>query len=326
MSPARISIVVPCYNAARYIGEALESAFQQQDVTLQVIVVDDGSEDDSMDVVRKGFPAAQIVSTERAGPSAARSRGTALAEHELIQYLDADDLLSAGKLAVQARALASTGADVAYGDWARFTVDGDGNKIIQPPMRRQLTACPEVDLFDGFWCPTAAYLFHRRIIDRTAGWSMTLPVIQDARFVLDCALEGGQFRYCPGIAAYYRVHQSGSVSTRSRTAFLQDCFVNAREVCEWWERRGALDDRRRRAVADACNHVARGIVNLDGKTFESACQLMAKVCPGYVPRASAPFRWAVRSLGYRRAAMVAGRFRPVSARGEARKPAGAGLQ
>ena len=145
-----------------------------------------------------------------------------------------------------------------------------------------LSDTPDVDLFGGFWYPLGAYLFRREIVAAAGPWKMSLPVIQDARFALDCALVGGVFHRCDGVMASYRIHKSGSVSTGSRAKFLRDCLVNAEDVCEWWQRRGVLDDRRRHAVADVGNQVARGSVGVDEELFDRACALISSVLPQYL--------------------------------------------
>src|SRR4051794_30846122 len=114
---ATISVVIPCYNSQAWIAETLRSAMDQRGVSLQVVVVDDGSSDDSVSVVEAvGGSDVEIVRQANAGVSAARNAGTAAARGQYIQYLDADDVLMPNSLETRLAALAS-GADVAYTDW-----------------------------------------------------------------------------------------------------------------------------------------------------------------------------------------------------------------
>ena len=92
-----VSIVIPCYNAERYVGEAIESALDQTYPHKEVIVIDDGSTDSSLEVIRSFGNHLRWETAPNRGGSAARNRGLELARGELIQFLDADDLLHARK-------------------------------------------------------------------------------------------------------------------------------------------------------------------------------------------------------------------------------------
>src|SRR5438874_689463 len=91
--PDLVSIIVPCYNAERFLMETLESAFVQSYPRIEIIVVDDGSTDRTAELIRSCGERVRGEFGPNRGASAARNRGTALARGEFIQYLDADDLL-----------------------------------------------------------------------------------------------------------------------------------------------------------------------------------------------------------------------------------------
>jgi len=93
-----VSVVIPAFNAAGYIGAALESVLQQRSGEQQVIVVDDGSTDDTPRILA-GFGARiTVVRQENRGPAAARNAGLDLSEGEFITFIDADDLWPHGRL------------------------------------------------------------------------------------------------------------------------------------------------------------------------------------------------------------------------------------
>jgi glycosyltransferase involved in cell wall biosynthesis len=94
------SIVVPVYNGEHFLAEALDSLFAQDYDPIEVIVVDDGSEDDSAAVARS-FPLVTLVEQKNKGPGAARNTGIARATGEFIAIHDADDVVPPAKLAVQ---------------------------------------------------------------------------------------------------------------------------------------------------------------------------------------------------------------------------------
>jgi len=106
-----ISVIVPCYNYASYVGDALRSVLEQDYANFELIVVDDGSRDDSVQVIERSLQAFQptsqvkrveFVRQENQGVSAALNTGLALAQGAYVATFDADDVMPAGRLALQA--------------------------------------------------------------------------------------------------------------------------------------------------------------------------------------------------------------------------------
>jgi glycosyltransferase involved in cell wall biosynthesis len=101
-SPA-ISVVIPCYNGAKYLRETLDSAVAQTLPPLEVIVVDDGSTDDSAAIAESYGPPVRVIRQSNQGESVARNRAISEAKGEWVAFLDADDLWLPEKLAEQAK-------------------------------------------------------------------------------------------------------------------------------------------------------------------------------------------------------------------------------
>jgi glycosyltransferase involved in cell wall biosynthesis len=297
----RVSVVIPCYNAQQWIRDALSCALHQT-LPAEVILVDDGSTDASASIVQREFPAVRVIRTPRQGPSRARDLGTRSSSGEFIQYLDADDLIPPWKLERQVRLLDRTGADVAYGGWRRLVRSAAGKYEPEPAVERRIAATPEIELLTDFWCPIHAYLFRRSIFDAVGGWNADLPVIQDARFALDCALRGARFVYEPGVVAEYRIHRGGSVSSADPTGFVRDCLRNALQVKSWWEANGGLSSDRTRALVRVLDTVARD--SRDALTFHEACAALRRLVPGYIPSRPAWLGIVSRSIGYPRAVSI----------------------
>src|SRR5215208_7256201 len=87
-----VSVVIPCYNQAHFLGEAIESVLAQSHPNFEIIVVDDGSPDDTSEVAEH-YPEVRLVRQENQGLSAARNAGLARSEGEYVVFLDADDRL-----------------------------------------------------------------------------------------------------------------------------------------------------------------------------------------------------------------------------------------
>src|SRR5436309_1610049 len=97
-----VSILIPAYNAARWVAESIESALAQDWPRTEIILVDDGSRDGTLAVARSfESKLVKVVTQENRGAAAARNRASSLAQGDYIQWLDADDLLASDKISRQ---------------------------------------------------------------------------------------------------------------------------------------------------------------------------------------------------------------------------------
>lgn len=108
MTTSDVSVVIPVYNGERYLAEAVESVLVQEPRPAEVILVDDGSTDDSAAVAARFGSRIRYERQPNAGQSAARNRGVSLARGTLLAFLDDDDYWAPGKLGLQLKAM---GAD-----------------------------------------------------------------------------------------------------------------------------------------------------------------------------------------------------------------------
>lgn len=99
-----VSVIIPTYNSASYLAEAIDSVFTQSYHTVEIIVVDDGSTDDTDAIAKQYLHNIQYVFQENKGTSAARNHGVTLAKGDLLAFLDADDLWMGDKLKQQIEA------------------------------------------------------------------------------------------------------------------------------------------------------------------------------------------------------------------------------
>jgi glycosyltransferase involved in cell wall biosynthesis len=213
-----VTVVVPCFNAERWLAEAVASARDQAGVAVEVIVVDDGSSDGSVDVLR-GFGAAiRWESGPNRGACAARNRGLELARAPWVLFLDADDRLGAGVLApLLARARAG-GSELAIAPCA----DVDAAAATPPrPRPRPRLAPREAFLSDwlfGRWLPPCALLWRREFLLALGGWRADLRRHQDTELVLRAVL-GGVCPVASDVATtHYRVHGGDDRISRDTSA------------------------------------------------------------------------------------------------------------
>jgi glycosyltransferase involved in cell wall biosynthesis len=167
---ARVSVIIPAWNAERYIGDTIESALGQTLAAEEIIVVDDGSTDGTAALARS-YPAPVTVVSERVGgPGAARNLGASRSRGEWLAFLDADDLWLPEKLE---RQLAKAGPDTALICSDRYNI---GERGALPAV--QGTIQPQVDgdvfehlLQDGNFITTSTVVLRRAVFDEMGGFS-----------------------------------------------------------------------------------------------------------------------------------------------------------
>jgi glycosyltransferase involved in cell wall biosynthesis len=312
-----ISVIIPAYNAERWLPETLASVAAQEWPDLEVIVVDDGSTDGTAVFVEQAYPQWTLHRSENRGVSQARNLGTQSANGEFVQYLDADDLLLPGKLARQVALLqANPKADIVYSNWQRLNAQPNGQFEPGDIMARTIAEVnhdAEIAFFTSMWCPTGAYLYRRSFLDRVLPWKEWLPVIQDARFALDCAMSGARWLHDPTVSILYRQHQAGSVSTRNKLAFVKDCLANTEDVEKLWSLRGQTTPARRATLLSSYANLARSFFALDRPTFDSLHRKLMAMDPHFLPSGRA-LALLTRIIGYANAEQVALWYRQLRAR------------
>jgi glycosyltransferase involved in cell wall biosynthesis len=149
---SKVSVVIPCYNQARFLGEAIQSVLCQGYTDLEIIVVDDGSNDGTEEVASgcaRQDPRVRLVRQGNRGLAAARNRGLAEAGGEYVVFLDADDRLVSGALEVGVRELeAHPGCAFVSGICRKITADGsivpgwEQFRVRDDPYLELLRSCP----------------------------------------------------------------------------------------------------------------------------------------------------------------------------------------
>jgi glycosyltransferase involved in cell wall biosynthesis len=314
-----VSIIIPVHNAERWIRETVISAQQKCPEPVEILAIDDGSTDGSADLLRQEFPDVRVVSTANRGVSHARNLGISLSSGRFLVFLDADDALALGKLDRQLELMRDTGADVVYGNWQRLRPGPGGAFRVAEKVERKMERDPEIELFTTFWCPPGAYLFRRSIVEKVGGFSPRLPVIQDARFALDCALRNAHFVHDAEIACLYRTHRGNSISTRDPSAFVRDCLTNALEVAQWWENNGGLTSRRREALLGVFDYIARTACGTDLECFATACRQFDEVRGDHPVPGRLATRLLASLVGYTRTRRLAWRLRNWNRRSRRRR-------
>jgi glycosyltransferase involved in cell wall biosynthesis len=192
-----VSVIIPAYNAADLLDEGIQSVRRQEHRPLEIIVVDDGSTDQTPAVARQAGPEVRYLAQANAGPGAARNRGIAAAAGELIGFLDDDDLWSADKLAVQVAMLR-----------ARPELDG-----VQGRLQRlvQVEGVNGVGQWAALGSPEWAVslgsaLFRRPLLDRVGRFDESLRFTDDFDWLLRAAELGARIARHAEVTQFHRRH------------------------------------------------------------------------------------------------------------------------
>jgi glycosyltransferase involved in cell wall biosynthesis len=240
-----VSVIIPCRDAIAWLGEAIESALGQSWVNLQVIVVDSGSVDGSLDLAKRyQSRGVTVLECEREGASAARNTGLAHAKGDLIQFLDADDVLEADKIKLQVERLISSPAHtVASGAWARFRRDLSEATFAPEPVWADLA--PEEFLIrswhGGGMMPNFAWLVPRSVIAQAGPWNETLSVHDDGEFFSRVVLAASGIIFCEDARGYYRSAHVATLSRRRDADALASAYAAVDLSCRHLLLRSASD-------------------------------------------------------------------------------------
>lgn len=162
MAAPLVSIVIPCYNQGRYLGDAIASACRQSHPHVEVLVVDDGSTDDTARVAA-AHPAVTCVRQENAGTAAARNRGLRDSRGELVLFLDADDRLLPDAVALAVGYLAAH-PDAAFVTGHVRLVHADGTPDVVPAQDHEAAGYVALLRRNYIWTPGAA-VYRRTALD-----------------------------------------------------------------------------------------------------------------------------------------------------------------
>ena len=222
----KVSVIIPAYNGDRFIGEAIAGILAQTYTDYEIIVVDDGSTDNTKQVVQQYGDCIRYFSQANQGVASSRNLGLSKARGEYIAFLDQDDVFLPHKLADQVAILEKDfSVGIVNSGWQ--IVDGDGKfkAAVQPWLQ-----IPQLNLKELIiWKPVflGAMLFRRSWLQRTSGFDTTLEQTPDVDLVLRLAALGCTAVWVKQTTVKYRQHEANA----SKNTLLQ-----ARELDQILER------------------------------------------------------------------------------------------
>ena len=207
-APGRASVVIPCFNASRYLREAIESVLAQTYADVEIVVCDDGSHDDSATIASSYGPRVQYLQQANAGPSAARNRALAAATGEYVALLDADDRFHARKLERQLAVLAEhPKVGAVYCGWR--LVDEAGRPLPEQGWPRvEGDLLPRL-LLGNLFHPVSVVM-RRSLVDAAGGFDLRCPVNEDWDLFLRASRTGAEWALVDDALCDYRIHPGQS--------------------------------------------------------------------------------------------------------------------
>jgi glycosyltransferase involved in cell wall biosynthesis len=214
MKQPLVSILIPAFNAEDWIGDTLRSAVGQTWPRKEIIVVDDGSTDHTLSIARRfESPGLRLVTQPNQGAAAARNEAFRLSQGDYIQWLDADDLLAADKIALQMtrphaeRTLLSA-------EWGSFLRRAQRAQFTPTALWTDLSPVEWLvrKLGQNLHMQTATWLVSRELTEAAGPWNTSLLGDDDGEYFCRVLLESDGVRFVPDAKVYYRFSGNASLS------------------------------------------------------------------------------------------------------------------
>lgn len=311
-----VSILIPCFNAERWVAQAIESALAQSWAEKEIIVVDDGSTDRSLEVIKRFGDRIRWETGPNRGGNPTRNRLLELARGEWLQYLDADDYLLSDKVAKQMEFLSTHPAtDVVFGPVTMEHCSENGT-------RREVLAIPEPHdlwvLLARWYLPqTGAPLWRKQAIVDVGGWKPDQPCCQEHDLYLRLLTAGKRFEYCASNGAIYRQWGEHTVCKRDKPEVRRRRLEIELKAENFLRERGELTSARHWAINQARFEMARIAWQVSRAEALGIIAGLRESAPDFRPGGDAAprsYQWLWRLLGFRWTETIADWRRPAHMR------------
>ncbi len=220
-----VSVIIPAYNAGKYIAETLDSVTKQSWSRIETFVVDDGSSDNTVAIARSyESDRLKVIEQKNSGACVARNRGLAMSKGEYIQFLDADDVLSPDKIEEQVKVLQNNPGFLGVSPTVHF-MDGEDYLSMKPREESAWIHDTEdpvdflVRLYGGYgkrWMvQTSAWMTPASITKEIGPWNESLLLDQDGEYFARAVLASKGIRTTGGINYYRRFTVGGNISAKA---------------------------------------------------------------------------------------------------------------
>ena len=281
-----VTVLIPTYNRAHYIGQALDSVMGQSRPVDEIIVVDDGSTDNTAEVVAAYGSRVRHIRRQNGGAAAARNLGIREAKGDYIALLDSDDLWKPDKMRMQMEFLREhPEIDFLFSDWSNFTEgsDNEAPEIKNAKIHDDLAAnAPNLrEMYDCLLVenviPTSTVVFRRSCIERTGYFDESLPPVEDFDLWLRAA-RVCRFGFVNAVVTKRRRHSGNLINEWAKREMLY-----ARVLVGTLDRGWDLTEKSRRLAAGkiARVHYDLGSYFLKERNFAKAYEYLRQPAGHY---------------------------------------------
>ena len=213
-----VSIIIPCYNQAQYLEESVQSAVDQTYPNIEIIIVNDGSSDNTQEVaeeLQKRYPdTIRIVTQENQGISEARNTGIRESLGEYILPLDSDDILDPKIISKYVNTMIQNSADIVYSDLQRFEKNQD-IRLRKPFSENNI-------LYENL--PHGSSLYRKEVWAKNKGYKQNMKEgYEDWEFWINAYKHNFTFHHLPEVLFYYRIKDE----SRDTNAYKKDTYLKA---------------------------------------------------------------------------------------------------
>jgi glycosyltransferase involved in cell wall biosynthesis len=288
-----VSIAIPTYNRAYVISSAIQSCLDQKGCEKEIIIVDDGSTDNTPDVVndfKSRFEGIKYIRIEHEGASHARNIGMQNACGEFVKFLDSDDILVKDILQEEIRIAREKSADVVYSNWATCDMDENGQEI--PGTRRVIRSpditAPLVDsVIHGRAVTVSGALYKRQHI-ADLSWDESLERLQDWDWFATVALKEGKFVKLDKISFLARKHQNPKISDTSMLAYAKAHHYVLDKFMRHMKLHNLFTEQRAKRMAQYYYKQLQVFCEHDDKMFQSTLEKIYQIDPKFFPFEARP--------------------------------------
>jgi glycosyltransferase involved in cell wall biosynthesis len=229
-----VSILIPAYNAQEFLADTIRSALNQTWSRKEIIIVNDGSRDGTLNIAKQfESPLLKVLTQDNQGAAATRNRALAVAQGEFIQWLDADDLLSPDKVTRQMEvALRTDRRTVLSCSWGYFKYRPSKARFTPTALWEDLAPLEWMTrkMEQNLHMQTATWLVSRAVTEAAGAWNTHLLGDDDGEYFARVLIASDRVKFVQNVAVYYRITPSSRLSYIGRDHRKMEAQLHSMEL------------------------------------------------------------------------------------------------